>query len=103
MPALVRPRCPLLLLALSVAVPVLPALLVSSGCRDRPATSDRLAKIATVDAAADAIPGPPLRLAEYAPRSMLHAAAHQVPRARFPVIDFHQHTNDHLLPAGAPG
>lgn len=46
--------------------------------------------------AGDAIPGPPLRLAEFAPRSMLHVPAHQVPRARFPVIDFHQHTNDHL-------
>jgi predicted TIM-barrel fold metal-dependent hydrolase len=39
---------------------------------------------------------PPLLLADFAPRSMLHAAAHDVPRARFAVIDFHQHVDDHL-------
>ena len=46
------------------------------------------------DASFDAAPGPPLRLADFEPRSMLHVPAHQVPRARFPVIDFHQHVND---------
>jgi len=30
-------------------------------------------------------------LEQYAPKSMLHAPATQVPRARFPVIDFHTH------------
>jgi predicted TIM-barrel fold metal-dependent hydrolase len=42
----------------------------------------------------------PLRLADFAPRSMLHVPAHEVPRARFPVIDFHQHVDDHLGPDG---
>ena len=49
-------------------------------------------------AGADAAAAAPLSLslAQYAPRSMLHAAARPVRRAAFPVIDFHQHTNDHL-------
>ena len=64
-----------------------------AACQQR--IADRPVRPPAADAG-DAIPGPPLRLAEYAPRSMLHVAAHQVPRARFPVIDFHQHTNDHL-------
>jgi predicted TIM-barrel fold metal-dependent hydrolase len=42
-------------------------------------------------------PRGPIRLADYAPRSMLHAEAHDVPRAKFPVIDFHQHVNDKLV------
>lgn len=46
------------------------------------------------DAGFDLAPGPALRLADFRPRSMLHAPAHQVPRARFPVVDFHQHVND---------
>jgi len=33
----------------------------------------------------------PLDLAEFEPRGMLHAAETRVPRARFPVIDFHTH------------
>ncbi len=33
----------------------------------------------------------PLDLAEFEPRSMLHAPETRVPRARFPVIDFHTH------------
>lgn len=32
-----------------------------------------------------------LALEDYEPKSMLHAAETQVPRARFPVIDFHTH------------
>jgi predicted TIM-barrel fold metal-dependent hydrolase len=35
-----------------------------------------------------------LLLREYNPHSMLHAAVHQVPRAKFPVIDVHNHVND---------
>jgi predicted TIM-barrel fold metal-dependent hydrolase len=35
-----------------------------------------------------------LLLRDYNPHSMLHAAVHQVPRARFPVIDVHNHVND---------
>ena len=45
---------------------------------------------------------PPLLLADFAPKSMLHAQFHDVRRARFPVIDFHQHVNDRLN-AGGPG
>jgi predicted TIM-barrel fold metal-dependent hydrolase len=33
----------------------------------------------------------PLDLRDFQPRSMLHVAETQVPRARFPVIDFHTH------------
>jgi hypothetical protein len=32
-----------------------------------------------------------LALEDYEPKSMLHVAETQVPRARFPVIDFHTH------------
>ena len=31
---------------------------------------------------------------------MLHAQAHEVPRANFPVVDFHQHVNDRVPPEG---
>ena len=47
----------------------------------------------------------PLLLRDFKPQSMLHASAHQVDRARFPVIDVHQHVNDargsneHIPPA----
>jgi uncharacterized protein len=33
-------------------------------------------------------------LKDFEPRTMLHAAAHEVPRAKFPVIDVHNHVND---------
>ena len=46
--------------------------------------------------AVDAAAKPPLRLADFAPLSMLHVPAHEVPRARFPVVDFHQHVDDHF-------
>jgi predicted TIM-barrel fold metal-dependent hydrolase len=36
---------------------------------------------------------PPLPLAEFEPKSMLHVEATAVPRARFPVIDFHTHVS----------
>ena len=37
--------------------------------------------------------GLPLRLTEFEPKSMLHVKETQVPRARFPVIDFHSHVS----------
>jgi predicted TIM-barrel fold metal-dependent hydrolase len=40
-----------------------------------------------------AAPGLPLRLTEFEPKSMLHVAETAVPRARFPVIDFHTHVS----------
>ena len=36
----------------------------------------------------------PLLLPDFKPQSMLHAPVHEVDRARFPVIDVHQHVND---------
>jgi predicted TIM-barrel fold metal-dependent hydrolase len=36
-------------------------------------------------------PQPPLALDDFEPRSMLHVKETKVPRARFPVIDFHTH------------
>jgi predicted TIM-barrel fold metal-dependent hydrolase len=41
-----------------------------------------------------------LLLRDYHPHSMLHATVHQVPRAKFPVIDIHNHVND---PGGVHG
>jgi predicted TIM-barrel fold metal-dependent hydrolase len=35
-----------------------------------------------------------LLLKDYDPKSMLHSADHKVPRAKFPVIDVHNHVND---------
>jgi uncharacterized protein len=35
-----------------------------------------------------------LLLKDYDPKSMLHAPSHEVPRAKFPVIDVHNHVND---------
>jgi predicted TIM-barrel fold metal-dependent hydrolase len=68
-------------------------LLGLAACRGQP-------RPASVDAGGDAAGPPPLRLADFKPRSMLHAAKHEVPRAKFPVIDFHQHVNDVLGPDG---
>jgi predicted TIM-barrel fold metal-dependent hydrolase len=52
---------------------------------------------ATAATAAPARPAKaPLLLADFAPRSMLHASSHEVPRAHFAAIDFHQHVDDHL-------
>ena len=36
---------------------------------------------------------PPLPLPEFEPKSMLHVRVTEVPRARFPVIDFHTHVS----------
>jgi predicted TIM-barrel fold metal-dependent hydrolase len=35
-----------------------------------------------------------LLLRDFQPQSMLHASCHRVDRARFPVVDVHQHVND---------
>ncbi len=35
-----------------------------------------------------------LKMRDFQPKSMLHAAQHNVDRAKFPVIDVHQHVND---------
>src|SRR5215467_6236090 len=35
--------------------------------------------------------GAPLDIADYQPKSMLTVASHQVPKARYPVIDVHTH------------
>src|SRR5664279_1750216 len=35
-----------------------------------------------------------LLLKDFAPKSMLHVAVHETPRAKFPVIDIHNHVND---------
>ena len=48
---------------------------------------------ATSPQQAAAAPGLPLRLTEFEPKSMLHVAETSVPRARFPVIDFHTHVS----------
>jgi len=34
---------------------------------------------------------PPLLLVDYQPKSMLHVPQTEIPRARFPVVDFHTH------------
>jgi hypothetical protein len=43
--------------------------------------------VAMVNAKAE----PELRLSDFAPRSMLTVPDHSVPRAKYPVIDFHNH------------
>jgi predicted TIM-barrel fold metal-dependent hydrolase len=43
------------------------------------------------EGAADAPKPAPLDLEDFQPRSMLHVTETEVPRARFPVIDFHTH------------
>jgi predicted TIM-barrel fold metal-dependent hydrolase len=44
--------------------------------------------------AADADSKKTILLKDFHPQTALHAAAHEVPRAKFPVIDVHTHTND---------
>jgi hypothetical protein len=46
--------------------------------------------------AADAEQKKTLLLRDFHPASMLHVPAHSVPRAKFYVIDVHNHTNDAL-------
>src|SRR5271157_2984781 len=45
-------------------------------------------------AAADADSKKTILLKDFHPESALHAAAHEIQRAKFPVIDAHTHTND---------
>jgi predicted TIM-barrel fold metal-dependent hydrolase len=47
-------------------------------------------------AVGDARPKSTLRLADFKPISMLHTEAHKLTRARFPVVDFHQHVNERV-------
>ena len=35
-----------------------------------------------------------LLLKDFEPQPMIHVATHEVPRAKFPVIDVHNHVND---------
>jgi len=44
--------------------------------------------------AADADSKKTILLKDYHPNTALHAAAHEIQRAKFPVIDVHNHTND---------
>lgn len=44
--------------------------------------------------AADADSKKTILLKDYHPQSALHVAVHEIPRAKFPVIDVHNHTND---------
>ena len=81
------------------------ALLVSlAGCK--PASNDQAARdqapndqapkdqAITYTADPNASKRMTLLLKDFAPKSMLHAAVHDVPRAKFPVIDVHNHVND---------
>ena len=56
--------------------------------------SGRLWSQATASQADPSQQNQPLLLRDFKPQSMLHAPVHQVDRARFPVIDVHQHVND---------
>ncbi|MFY9560440.1 MAG: amidohydrolase family protein [Terriglobales bacterium] len=44
--------------------------------------------------AADADSKKTILLKDFHPQTALHAVAHEIPRAKFPVIDVHNHTND---------
>jgi predicted TIM-barrel fold metal-dependent hydrolase len=44
--------------------------------------------------AADADSNKKILLKDFQPQPALHAAVHEIPRAKFPVIDVHTHTND---------
>jgi uncharacterized protein len=87
------------------------ALLLGGACRSDLADPAGLAgAVRPPDAAAaadggagdagDARPRPTLKLVDFKPTSMLHVEAHEVLRARFPVVDFHQHVDDRVGPQG---
>jgi len=44
---------------------------------------------------------PPPSIVDYRPRSTLVAAAHPVPRAKYPAIDFHGHPQNRIMSAAA--
>jgi predicted TIM-barrel fold metal-dependent hydrolase len=73
----------------------LAALCAAIGCRGK---TPGVAPVGADAAAGTPAPArkPPLLLADFAPRSMLHVPAHRVSRARFAAIDFHQHVDDRL-------
>jgi predicted TIM-barrel fold metal-dependent hydrolase len=84
---------------------LLVGLWVATGCSATTPAPPPDARPPVVDSGADggdAKPRSNLKLADFAPTSMLHAEAHQVPRARFPVVDFHQHVNDKPEEKGLP-
>jgi predicted TIM-barrel fold metal-dependent hydrolase len=64
--------------------------LIGAALAPRAASGEQAAAAPQPPAAA---PGLPLRLTEFEPKSMLHVAETSVPRARFPVIDFHTHVS----------
>lgn len=65
---------------------VLLALIAAAGCKARPAPGAGAA-------------APKIAPAELRPESTLHLPVTQVPKAKFPAVDFHQHTGDaHWMP-----
>jgi predicted TIM-barrel fold metal-dependent hydrolase len=58
---------------------------LTAGCRTGDAAESADQAAATEDG------GLPLRLTDFQPKSMLHVEETHVPRARYPVIDFHTH------------
>ncbi len=71
-----------------------------AACRDsEPAAAPEDGQAAAAGGDDDVLP---LRLAEFEPRSMLHVPETHVPRARFPVIDFHTHVSFRGRTRGVP-
>jgi predicted TIM-barrel fold metal-dependent hydrolase len=104
----IRPRVPVVLpVPFVFAAAVAVALLGASGCPAQPPPASAPAPApdarppadggARDAAASDGRGKSPIKLADFTPTSMLHAEAHEVPRARFPVVDFHQHVNDKVV------
>jgi predicted TIM-barrel fold metal-dependent hydrolase len=78
-----------MVLAVGVAILLIPAALMLAQSQDITYKQDpNAAKRMT------------LLLKDFAPKPMLHAAVHEFPRAKFPVIDVHNHVND---PGGIHG
>jgi predicted TIM-barrel fold metal-dependent hydrolase len=74
-------------------------LLIAAACREQspPAKNDQAQAPASqigYKAAEGAAQKKTLLLKDFQPTSMLHAASHQVPKAKFYVIDVHNHVND---------
>jgi uncharacterized protein len=82
-------------------------LIVAAACQTAPQQSQQdQPKAPTKDAAItyrqdpDAAKRMTLLLKDFDPKPAIHAAVHEVPRAKFPVIDMHNHVND---PGGVHG
>ena len=88
--------------AVFLALALLPLLLFS---QDQPKSPSQQPAPIGYQTAADAEQKKTLLLKDFQPHSMLHLAAHDVNRAKFYVIDVHNHTNDaarieeHMPPA----